>query len=183
MLVLEELFIYPLKSGKGISMLDANITETGLEFDREWMAVKRTGTETLEMISAREMPGMVLIEAKVEKLDNGAVALILNAPGMAELRVPRTYEAVPVKIDIWGKPAYGSDQGQEAADWLSKYLSIDDASLVVKNPAFKREMSWKHVPSPELFQYDIQVNNQLDIDIFFGRLSVPTALISIRKGL
>jgi uncharacterized protein len=166
-LVLEEIFVYPLKSGKGSSVLEANITETGIEYDREWMVVKRTGTETLEMLTAREIPSMVLIEANVEKLDDGNVVLILNAPGMAKLRVCRTFEAIPVKIDIWSEPAYGSDQGLEAAAWLNKYLSIDNASLLVKNPSFIRELPKKHVPAPELFQQELQVILIIDLGFIF----------------
>src|SRR2546430_7754128 len=39
-----DLFVYPLKSARGIPSSRVRVTATGLEWDRHWMIVNATGT-------------------------------------------------------------------------------------------------------------------------------------------
>ena len=51
-LILSELWVYPLKSGRGISVPQAEITPMGLQYDRRWMLVDRQG----RFLTQRELP-------------------------------------------------------------------------------------------------------------------------------
>src|SRR5690606_17930169 len=53
-----QLWIYPVKSCAGIQLTEAELTETGLLYDRAWMVVDSAG----EFVSQRELPRMALIQ-------------------------------------------------------------------------------------------------------------------------
>ena len=62
MLKLEELYLYPIKSCKGIKVSELTITERGAEFDRHWMLVDTNG----KFITQRQFPKMSLIQTSIE---------------------------------------------------------------------------------------------------------------------
>ena len=63
---------------------------------------------------------MVLIKPVINTID-GIVSLELSAPNMPSIRIPRV-ERDPVIIPVWGDVVKGMHQGDEAANWLSKFL-------------------------------------------------------------
>ena len=58
MAIVEELFVYPLKSGRGIAQAAARLGATGLQWDRQWMAVDAHGT----FISQRTHPKLAQVD-------------------------------------------------------------------------------------------------------------------------
>jgi uncharacterized protein YcbX len=52
MFKIKELYVYPIKSLKGISISSAQISETGISYDRYWMLVDESG----KFITQREIP-------------------------------------------------------------------------------------------------------------------------------
>ena len=44
MAIVLDLFVYPLKSARGIASSRVRVTATGLEWDRHWMIVNASGT-------------------------------------------------------------------------------------------------------------------------------------------
>ncbi|MDZ4358796.1 MAG: MOSC domain-containing protein, partial [Variovorax sp.] len=55
---IDQLWIYPVKSCAGISLNEAELTETGLAYDRSWMVVDAQG----EFVTQRELPRLALIQ-------------------------------------------------------------------------------------------------------------------------
>ncbi|MDQ2696912.1 MAG: MOSC domain-containing protein, partial [Pseudomonadota bacterium] len=104
---------YPVKSCRGIALAAARITPYGLEQDRQWMVVDGDGV----FLSQRRLPAMALIEAALS--DN---ALVLRAPGMAEIIITEDQAVRPLAVRIWDDPVTARDAGDEAAAWLSDYL-------------------------------------------------------------
>src|SRR5437763_4817657 len=51
------LFIYPVKSCRGVGVSAARMTERGLAHDREWMIVDASG----RFVSQRELPALALV--------------------------------------------------------------------------------------------------------------------------
>ena len=62
---LHSLHVYPIKSCAGITLEEALLIETGLEFDRAWMVVDLQG----RFVTQRELPRMR--EGSAGKLGNG----------------------------------------------------------------------------------------------------------------
>ena len=67
------LFVHPVKSCARIAVDRALVTETGLEWDRQWMVFD----EQHEFVSQREEPRLALVRPTLRAND-----LVLRAPGM-----------------------------------------------------------------------------------------------------
>ena len=57
MITIASLFVYPVKSCRGIALLQARLTPRGLQYDREWMVVSRDG----RFLTQREAPRLALV--------------------------------------------------------------------------------------------------------------------------
>ncbi|XP_069787470.1 mitochondrial amidoxime-reducing component 1 [Narcine bancroftii] len=135
------LFIYPVKSCKGIALNEVEIDEFGFKKgplkDRQFLIVD----EKWHMITGRVEPSLVLVTVSSA---NGY--LCLNAPDMEELRVPlKLQKSNPVKMcRVWGCDIQGRDCGDEAANWISTYLKHSKAFRMVcyetsMKPRFPKE--------------------------------------------
>ena len=107
------LWIYPVKSCAGVSLPEAEVTPTGLAWDRAWMVVDEQG----DMVSQRDLPSMALIQPAF-KLDD----LVLRAPGMLALHVGLDKAEWPVKVRVWDDVVTALDMGDVAAQWFSDFL-------------------------------------------------------------
>ncbi len=126
------LFIYPVKSCAGIEVQEALLTDTGLEFDRAWMVVDEQGA----FLTQRAVPRMALIRPRIAR-DQGA--LLLQAPGLGELRVPLATDATQplTPVVVWKDTVPAWDMGDEAAHWLTAFLG-QPCRLVRFDPAQRR---------------------------------------------
>ena len=122
------LFVYPIKSCAGVSVQEAILTETGLEFDRAWMVVNDKG----EFLTQRELPRMVLIQPQIKHYD-----MVLRAPGMLALHVKLDEVEAPVRVTVWGDEVAAFDMGKVAAQWFTDFLGTT-ARLVRFDPDHKR---------------------------------------------
>ncbi|WP_034294983.1 MOSC domain-containing protein [Herbaspirillum sp. RV1423] len=130
MITLSALHSYPIKSCGGISLREADISESGLSLDRSWMLVDRDG----RFLSQREHPLMATIATSI-----GQDALIVRAPDMQALSVPLQYDACvgKVPVAIWKDNVEALDCGAEMHEWFSSCLGTD-ARLVRFDPAVRR---------------------------------------------
>jgi uncharacterized protein YcbX len=67
------LYVHPVKSCARIEVERALVTETGLEWDRQWMVVDEQGV----FVSQREAPRLALVRPTLRASD------LLRAPGIA----------------------------------------------------------------------------------------------------
>lgn len=120
------LWIYPVKSCAGLPLPHAQLTPTGLAWDRAWMVVDAAGV----FVTQRELPRMALIRAQFDTLDGLPPAhadapgahLLLSAPGMAPLAVPLALGGTRRAVRVWGDGQAAFDLGEPAAEWLSAFL-------------------------------------------------------------
>lgn len=115
------LHLYPLKSCRGIALDAAVLGRAGLEHggaaDREWMVVDLRG----RFLTQREAPRMALITPALE-----GASLVLRAPGMQALHVPLDIafgRSATLEVQVWNHACRAFDEGDEAARWLSQFLS------------------------------------------------------------
>jgi uncharacterized protein YcbX len=113
---IEQLWVYPIKSCAGIQVRDAELTDTGLLYDRAWMVVDNEG----EFVTQRELPRMALIQPSF-KLGQ----LVLRAPGMLALHLALNAAEGPAKVRVWGDEVMACDMGDLAAQWFSDFLGPD----------------------------------------------------------
>ena len=122
------LFVYPIKSCAGVAVQEAILTETGLEFDRNWMVVD----EKSEFVTQRKLPRMALIQPQIKHDE-----MVLRAPGMLALHVKLDEVEAPVRVTVWGDSVAAFDMGKIAAQWFTDFLGTT-ARLVRFDPDHKR---------------------------------------------
>ena len=122
------LFVYPIKSCRGLQRSAALVTERGLAHDREWMIVDAAG----RFISQREVPRLALIVPALS-----AAALELTAPGMAAVTIPFDRSGVTLPVTVWRDRLPAIDQGDAVAAWISAWIG-SAARLVRFDPRLRR---------------------------------------------
>ncbi len=113
---IEQLWIYPVKSCAGVRLEEAELTDTGLLYDRAWMVVDERG----EFVTQRELPRMALIQPSF-KLGQ----LVLRAPGMLSLHLALDAAEDPATVRVWNDTVEAYDMGDIAAQWFSDFLGPD----------------------------------------------------------
>ncbi len=133
---ISHLFIYPIKSCRGIEVENAGITSRGFKYDREYMLVNPEG----KFLSQREFPKMAQIGVVVD--DGG---LKVDAPGMTLLAINREKAGMLERkiVRVWDDE-FGADVvSEEAGKWFSEFLGRT-CLLVRLSPNVKRLVEDKY---------------------------------------
>jgi len=110
------LFIYPVKSLRGLAINSAAVDALGLVGDRRFMVVDEQG----RFLTQRTLPRMALIATELTARD-----LVLRAPHGGSCAVPlRAAAPAPlVPVRVWqSEGLLAEDCGVEIAVWLSDFL-------------------------------------------------------------
>jgi hypothetical protein len=105
--------VHPVKSCAGVTVDEALVIDTGLEYDREWMVVDREGL----FVSQRELPRMALITTAFK-----GDSLMLRAPGMLALHLALDAVEGDTRVTVWNDTLPAFDMGDLAAQWFSDFL-------------------------------------------------------------
>ena len=109
-----DLFIYPVKSLKGIALNESMTALRGLKYDREWMVT----TSDYEFITQREIPLMSMIEVSIDP-----DALTLSSKNNTKFQVPLLLSSTTViKASVWGDICDAFDEGDDVSLWLTSLL-------------------------------------------------------------
>ena len=174
-LELTRLFIYPLKSARGIEVASAQVTERGLEHDRRFMLVDIDGN----LVTARQQAKMLLVSTRIE-----GEHLIICAAQMPELRVPLRPEGPARRVRVWSDWTQGLDLGTEVSAWFSDLFN-SSLSLVWMPDGADRRMNPDFGPSHLSFAdgnplHLIQESSLLDLE---KRVGMPLGVERFRPNL
>ncbi len=112
---LSQLFIYPIKSVRGVPVESVRVDALGPRHDRRWMLVDPSG----EFLSQRSHPRMALISVGIE-----GHHLHVTAPDMSLLSVSLLpCEGNPVPVHVWRDVVRALPVSEEADGWFSEFLS------------------------------------------------------------
>lgn len=111
---IEELWVYPVKSCAGVRLHEAELTDTGLLYDRAWMVVDARG----QFVSQRELPRMALIQPSFRMGQ-----LVIKAPGMLALHLALDAAEGTTRVQVWDDVIDACDMGDVAAQWFTDFLS------------------------------------------------------------
>lgn len=128
-LTLASLCLHPLKSGAALRVDRATISETGLQYDREWMVVDRDG----EFVSQRELPRMTLITPELRHSE-----LVLRAPGMLPLHLRLDGAEGEMRVRVWNDELPAFDMGDLAAQWCADFLGVKGLRLAAYDNEARR---------------------------------------------
>lgn len=127
---------YPLKSCKGISINEANCSEYGIDYDRQWAILDHEG----RVVTLRSKAELAHI---VPTIENGKMRL--DAPGLQPLFLPlevNESQAQVIDVELFGLSGSAVLVGKEADEWVSSYLGRPH-TLVTFNRALCKPRSLK----------------------------------------
>ncbi len=112
---LSRIFIYPIKSARGIAVAEAELTTSGPDNDRRWMLVDEEGL----FLSQRKVPRMALIEPRLEGAD-----LVVTAPGMSPLVMSAASRGAGelMPVTIWHDHLKLPHPNPAYSQWFSIFL-------------------------------------------------------------
>jgi uncharacterized protein len=175
-------FVYPLKSTRGIARETARLVATGFEWDRQWMFVDAHGT----FLSQRTHPQLARLVPEIT-----SEALVVRAPGRPPLEVPLAAAAdgggQHIAVRVHRDRCVGIDQGHTAAQWASETLG--EALRLVRvpqdparraNPAFAGT-----TPAPMGFAdgFPLLICNEASLADLNRRLPQPIPMERFRPNL
>jgi uncharacterized protein YcbX len=186
------LYCYPVKSCRGIPLRTAEVGAKGIRHDRQWMVVNEEGLLVSQIgvqRMAADVKSMCLIETAID-----GDRLVLRAPGMPPLALPlEGVEGEAVEAKVWMDSCPSVDQGDEAAGWLTAFLSRERPGeyRLVRMPEGEARRAgpilWKsatpEVPTAFANQYPFLVISQASLDDLNGRLPAPVGVDRFRPNI
>jgi uncharacterized protein YcbX len=135
--IVDALFIYPVKSCGGIAVAAARVTPRGLEHDRRWMVTDERGL----FLSQRTEPEMALVRTAL-----AGDGFALSREGLDPLALPFVYDGgARVEVEVWGDPVLAV-RHDEGSAWFSRALGrpvqlvcMPDEALRPVEPDYARE--------------------------------------------
>ncbi|KIY01554.1 uncharacterized protein Z520_03106 [Fonsecaea multimorphosa CBS 102226] len=141
-----QLFIYPVKSLLPIEVTEAEITSTGLKYDRSFILIKDTdvvdieGSSSLvqEHLTIKTLSKLCLFQPSIRSHGESSSPQVLSikhtlsgeeidfplVPAPSSLGKAKAYT-----VELFGTRAVGEDMGDEIAAWFTKHLG-DRARLL-----------------------------------------------------
>ncbi|KAJ1952404.1 hypothetical protein EC988_003575 [Linderina pennispora] len=171
------LHVYPVKSCGGVAVAAAQVTATGLKYDRLWMLLyEKTG----RFVTQRQEPHMALIKVAIDEPGN---RLVLSADSMADvLAVPLHPQAGDLgeqfAVRVWYDDVIGRCCGDSARAWLSAFIG-KPVRLVYKDPDATRMVS-RYVPSPDICPLPPQSSFA---DVFPFHITTQPSLAHVNKNV
>ncbi len=119
-IVVSQLWIYPLKSMRGISLDSSQLQKRGFMFDRRWMLVD----QDKRFLSQRQLPRMSLIETELAEF-----GLAVRAPDMPVLIIPYPDTQIELydefEVYCWDDVIMAQHINTAIDNWFSEFLATD----------------------------------------------------------
>lgn len=140
MISVSALYIYPIKSCRGIEVRAFRLDDLGPQLDRRYMIVDPNG----RCINQRQEARLALVVPSLQP-----TTLLVRAEGMQPLKLPLAARGdgrvVEVEHFDHRSPAY--DAGADPAGWFSEYLRRECRLVYMPNAPYRR-VSEKYSPEP-----------------------------------
>ena len=120
-----ELWTYPVKALRGVSLTSVQVTPCGFQTDRRWMVVDANGKH----LTQREINAMARITAVVQGPN-----LLLAADDAPDLLVPASQPFSEVAVTVWGSEVRAADCGDVPASWLQDRLGAPCRLVYMTDP-------------------------------------------------
>jgi hypothetical protein len=173
-----QLWIYPVKSLKGIRLDAARVTARGLAHDRRFVVTDPEG----HFFTQREIPAMATVWTEI---DGGE--LRLSAPDFGEVAVPlEPSGGDPVRAEVWDSVSPAVAPSREADRWLSEVLARP-CRLAYMPESTRRESNVRHAGPGRLVGfadgYAHLVVSEASLAALNARLDRPVSLDRFRPNI
>lgn len=179
-LFLSKILIYPVKSLGSISLLQAEVEERGLRYDRRWMIID----DNNRFVTQRQYPNMALIEVTIT--ENG-LQLRHRTRDLGILTVPFQPETFDlITVILWDDQIEVVVVNDESNRWLSEALGFS-ARLVYLPDTSPRLADPNYAPFDANVSfadgYPLLTIGQSSLDDLNMRLPEPVSMMRFRPNL
>jgi uncharacterized protein YcbX len=141
-IIVSEINIYPIKSCRGISLEQAEISQKGFLWDREFMLVNEAG----KFLTQRQYPQLATV--KVEIKDN-KITLSSTEKSLQTITFQPALTGEQIKVEIWGDRTIAILQDNHISQWFATLLN-HPCYLVRQSPNYIRPIDPKYAKSNNL---------------------------------
>ena len=141
------IFLYPIKSMKGIALEEWQLNKRGLKHDRRWMLTDRTG----KFITQRTLPEMVFLQPSLE--EGQLVIRDVRKPGSATA-VPLSVngKSPSIEVQVWKSKCIAAGFSDETNAWFSDALD-KDCQLVYMPDTTRRRINPRYAEGEEIVSF------------------------------
>jgi hypothetical protein len=171
------LSIYPLKSCREIKENATWVEDFGLKDDRRWMVVDDNGV----MLTQRKIAKMCLIQPEIT-----ATGLILKTVTMNSIYVDTPFSNNKCSVKVWTDQCQAYDAGDEAANWLSQFLSTKCRLVYFPVDEVRQvDLNYAKAGDKTAFSdgFPLLLISQESLDDLNQRLSNPVAMNRFRPNI
>lgn len=171
---LTDIYIYPIKSTKGIQLPQAFVEERGLENDRRYMLVDVEG----EFITGRTHPQLTQVSIEFSKK-----GLFVSAPNQPSFYIqPTQFTDETITVNIWSDTVQAQHCDPEYDRWFSTFLK-QKCQLVYLPDSSVRCVKNKQTQVSFADGYPLLLINQASVDQLNSRLETPVSALHFRPNL
>lgn len=175
---LSKIFIYPIKSLRGIEVTEWNADAKGLLHDRRWMLVDANN----HFLSQRKLPRMALIATALT-----ATHLQVSAPEMPDLIIPLAAQSdEELLAEIWHDHCVTKMVSAAANLWFSAFLGVD-CKLVYQPESSVRQVDQDYAhPADETSLSDgfpFLLVSENSLHALNSKLALPVSMARFRPNL
>jgi uncharacterized protein YcbX len=181
------LYVYPVKSCRGIAVQAAEVTQRGFAHDRRWMIVDENGV----FITQRQVTELCLVETALEQAEHGADraergVLRLSAPGQGSVLLPLEYEHGEERsVRVWRHDGLGVRHAEGSA-WISQVLERE-GSLVYMAERHERPVDPEYGRSEDRVSFadgfPFLVISEASLADLNQRLASPIGMLQFRPSI
>jgi uncharacterized protein YcbX len=177
--IINELWIYPIKSLGGIRVNEAEVSDRGFLYDRRWMLVDETG----RFLSQREFPQLSLLE--VSLLGNQLFVSLKNKPTI-QIAIPFLDEAPSRVVQIWEDTCLAWQYPDVFNKFFSDFLQ-KNVELVFMPTSSQRKVDVKYAKNGDITSfsdgYPFLLIGQASLDDLNQKLANPIPMNRFRPNI
>ena len=177
-MVLSEIWIYPIKSARGIALQKVPLDLSGPVPDRRWMLVDHDGL----FLSQRRLPRMALLSPRLE-----GERIVVEAPNMPPLTIPSwSGQGEWVSVRLWRDKLQLPHPDPGCSEWFSAFLG-ESCRLVHLPDTVLRGVEPPH-DTPRFRVsladgYPLLLVSHASLDMLNERLPTPVSMERFRPNL
>ena len=179
-LVLQDIFIYPIKSLGGIRLTEAKVEEKGFEYDRRWMLVDQKG----RFVSQREFSSLALLQVEIQ--ENGLRVFHKKQTHLATIIPFDQADGPEIEVVIWDDQVIGKVVSESIGSWFSDFLGFK-VDLVKMPDSTHRKVDPRYAVNAESVSFadgmPYLIIGQSSLDELNSRLESPVPMNRFRPNL
>jgi uncharacterized protein YcbX len=171
------LYVYPIKSCRGIRVQEWPVAARGFAADRRWMIVDSNG----KFVTQRELAQLALVRTALF-----GDCLRVSAPGQPDLDLPSTYEDGEERmVEVWQDRALGVPH-PGGSRWFSNYLEAPH-ELVYMPEHHLRQVNPARAKSGDIVSfadgYPFLLISEASLADLNSRMEAPLAMDRFRPNI